>query len=204
MTQTLSTRTVCCKLSLDADAASAIWATATAFNAAATYSAQVAWRERITNPAYKNGIYARTVTVSDLINDFAPTSDDNDEAAYVASIERDVLTRGGGPKERPVSEEKRTPGWIARQLSRHWLTKARHASSGRKRPGTATRPLSSTEWRYSPVNTWASVLRLPWIVPGRIRETAPPPHRAVVADRSIGRAHPSSPLCATWRHLAAS
>ncbi|NTU80043.1 MAG: IS200/IS605 family element transposase accessory protein TnpB [Chloroflexales bacterium] len=49
MTQTLSTRTVCCKLSLDADAATTIQATAVQFNAAATYCAQVAWAERITN-----------------------------------------------------------------------------------------------------------------------------------------------------------
>ncbi len=49
MTQTLSTRTVCCKLSLDADAANAIRATAEAFNAAATSCASVAWNERITN-----------------------------------------------------------------------------------------------------------------------------------------------------------
>ncbi|WP_129673880.1 hypothetical protein [Candidatus Chloroploca sp. Khr17] len=49
MIQMLSTRTVCCKLSLDADAVAAILATAEAFNAAATYCASVAWEERITN-----------------------------------------------------------------------------------------------------------------------------------------------------------
>jgi putative transposase len=49
MMQTLSTRTVCCKLSLDADAIIALRATAEAFNAAATYCASVAWNERITN-----------------------------------------------------------------------------------------------------------------------------------------------------------
>jgi IS605 OrfB family transposase len=49
MTQTFSTRTVCCKLSLDADPATAIRTTAVQFNAAATYCASVAWEERITN-----------------------------------------------------------------------------------------------------------------------------------------------------------
>jgi putative transposase len=49
MIQTLSTRTVCCRLALDADAVTAIRATAVAFNAAATYCASVAWNERITN-----------------------------------------------------------------------------------------------------------------------------------------------------------
>jgi IS605 OrfB family transposase len=49
MIQTLSTRTVCCKLSLDADATAAIQATAVQFNAAASSCASVAWNERITN-----------------------------------------------------------------------------------------------------------------------------------------------------------
>ncbi len=49
MTQTFSTRTVCCKLSLDAAAIAAIRATAEAFNAAATSCASVAWQQRITN-----------------------------------------------------------------------------------------------------------------------------------------------------------
>lgn len=49
MSEAFSTRTVCCKLSLDTDAATAILATAAAFNAAATYCASVAWSERITN-----------------------------------------------------------------------------------------------------------------------------------------------------------
>ncbi|MCG8350729.1 MAG: hypothetical protein MI924_23410, partial [Chloroflexales bacterium] len=49
MKQTFSTRTVCCKLSLDTFAATAIRSTAEAFNAAATFCAQVAWNERITN-----------------------------------------------------------------------------------------------------------------------------------------------------------
>ncbi len=49
MTPTRSTRTVCCKLSLDTDATAAIRATAEAFNAAATYCAAVAWHKRITN-----------------------------------------------------------------------------------------------------------------------------------------------------------
>ena len=49
MTQTFSIRTICCNLSLDADAATAIRSTAAVFNAAATSCAQVAWNERITN-----------------------------------------------------------------------------------------------------------------------------------------------------------
>ncbi len=49
MMQTLSTRTVCCKLSLDNPSVAAIRATAEAFNAAATSCASVAWEQRLTN-----------------------------------------------------------------------------------------------------------------------------------------------------------
>jgi IS605 OrfB family transposase len=46
---TNATRTICCKLSLTPEALTAIQATAVAFNAAATFCAQVAWTERLTN-----------------------------------------------------------------------------------------------------------------------------------------------------------
>ncbi len=49
MSTSFSTRTICCKLSLDAAAIAAIRATAEAFNAAATFCASVAWEQRITN-----------------------------------------------------------------------------------------------------------------------------------------------------------
>jgi putative transposase len=49
MSDTLSTRTVCCKLRVDAAADGALRTTQAAFNAAATYCAQVAWEKRITN-----------------------------------------------------------------------------------------------------------------------------------------------------------
>ena len=49
MTVTLSTRTVCCKLAVDAAADAALRQTQSAFNAAASYCAAVAWNERVTN-----------------------------------------------------------------------------------------------------------------------------------------------------------
>ncbi len=49
MIQTRSTRTVCCPSILSGVAVGALLATAAAFNAAATFCAQVAWHERITN-----------------------------------------------------------------------------------------------------------------------------------------------------------
>lgn len=61
-----------------------------------------AWRERLTDPTYKGGVYARTVTVADLIHVYAPSSDGNNEAAYVASIERDVTSWGVAPPKESV------------------------------------------------------------------------------------------------------
>src|SRR6266542_5451332 len=49
MTVTLSTRTVCCKLTVDAAANAALRQTQTAFNAAASYCATVAWEQGVTN-----------------------------------------------------------------------------------------------------------------------------------------------------------
>lgn len=46
-----------------------------------------AWRERITSPDYKGGVYARTTTIADLIRVYAPSSDNNNEAGYVRTIE---------------------------------------------------------------------------------------------------------------------
>src|SRR5437867_2453803 len=45
----LSIRTVCCKLAVDAAADAALRQTQTAFNAAASYCATVAWDEQVTN-----------------------------------------------------------------------------------------------------------------------------------------------------------
>jgi putative transposase len=49
MTVTLSTRTICCKLTVGPVADTALRQTQAAFNAAASYCAQVAWNERVTN-----------------------------------------------------------------------------------------------------------------------------------------------------------
>jgi hypothetical protein len=49
MSETLCMRTVCCKLALDARAATAVRDTAVAFNAAASYCATIAWEHDITN-----------------------------------------------------------------------------------------------------------------------------------------------------------
>jgi hypothetical protein len=62
-----------------------------------------AWRERITSPDYKGGIYAQTVSLEDLIHVYAPGDDDNDEAAYAATIRTLFLTWGVTPKETPMA-----------------------------------------------------------------------------------------------------
>lgn len=64
------------------------------------------WKVRITSPTYKGGVYADTITVADLIHVYAPSSDNNDEAAYVRTVETvinslPVLTTEP-PKEGPT------------------------------------------------------------------------------------------------------
>lgn len=49
MTQTLSIRTICCKLAVDPAADAALRQTQVAFNQAASYCASVAWEQRVTN-----------------------------------------------------------------------------------------------------------------------------------------------------------
>lgn len=44
------------------------------------------WLDRITSPTYKNGIYAKTETVEDLVMVYAPPYDSNDVPNYVATI----------------------------------------------------------------------------------------------------------------------
>lgn len=51
-----------------------------------------AWRSRITDPAYKGGVYNDTVTIADLIHVYAPGSDGNDEAEY-GRVVRTVIAR---------------------------------------------------------------------------------------------------------------
>ena len=49
MSNTVSTRTICCKLALDSASDTALRATQVAFNQAATYCASVAWEQEVTN-----------------------------------------------------------------------------------------------------------------------------------------------------------
>lgn len=54
------------------------------------------WKARLTDPSYA---YAATVTLSDLVHIYAPSSDNNNESAYVATVQGviDKLTPGGIP-----------------------------------------------------------------------------------------------------------
>jgi len=68
-----------------------------------------AWKARITSPTYKNGVYARTVTLADLIAVYAPPHDNNDPARY----EREVRERIAAYREdTSVPELNMTKGLI--------------------------------------------------------------------------------------------
>jgi hypothetical protein len=61
-----------------------------------------AWHDRITSPTYKDGIYAETKSLEDLIHVYAPGSDNNNEANYVATIEILFDRWGVTPKEKSM------------------------------------------------------------------------------------------------------
>jgi hypothetical protein len=46
-----------------------------------------AWKDRITSPTYKDGIYAGTVTLADLVRIYAPPHDANDTNLYVDTVQ---------------------------------------------------------------------------------------------------------------------
>lgn len=72
-----------------------------------------AWRERLYSTTYKQGIYARTVTIADLISVYAPKSDGNDTEGYIAKVVAGMNRNGFDPPvttpatpEEPVEQEK--------------------------------------------------------------------------------------------------
>lgn len=74
----------------------------------------LAWRARLYDANYKQGIYARTKSIADLIAVYAPKSDGNDTEGYIrkviAEIERNGLVTAGDP---PVT----APGTGEEQVS---------------------------------------------------------------------------------------
>lgn len=76
----------------------------------------LAWRERLYDPAYKQGVYAKTVTIADLIATYAPKSDGNDTEGYISKIVAGINRNGFDPPvttpstpEEPVEQEKPMP-----------------------------------------------------------------------------------------------
>lgn len=60
-----------------------------------------AWRSRVYDPSYKNGVYANTDTIEEFFNAYAPEWDNNDTEAYIREsvdgINRlGLLSSGGG------------------------------------------------------------------------------------------------------------
>ena len=61
-----------------------------------------AWRDRITDPQYKGGVYDKTVSILELVERFAPANDNNDPSAYAAIVAARVTawlsTESGAPE----------------------------------------------------------------------------------------------------------
>ena len=67
------------------------------------------WRQRITSPTYKNGIYADTETIAELIHVFAPTSENATEQYIAGVVQRmnayPVVVETPSTPEEPIPEE---------------------------------------------------------------------------------------------------
>ena len=71
----------------------------------------LAWRERLYSTTYKQGIYARTVTIADLISVYAPKSDGNDTDGYIAKVVAGMNRNGFDPPvTTPATPEEPVPG----------------------------------------------------------------------------------------------
>jgi len=61
-----------------------------------------AWRDRITDPQYKGGVYDKTVSILELVERYAPGFDNNDPSAYAAIVAARVTawlsTESGAPE----------------------------------------------------------------------------------------------------------
>jgi hypothetical protein len=53
-----------------------------------------AWRDRLYSPIYKQGIYAKTTTIADLISVYAPKSDGNDTDGYIKGVVNGINKNG--------------------------------------------------------------------------------------------------------------
>jgi len=69
----------------------------------ATYADAIrAWRDRITDPTYRGGVYDKTVSILELVERYAPGFDNNDPSAYAAIVAARVTawlsTESGAPE----------------------------------------------------------------------------------------------------------
>ncbi len=100
MTDTLSTRTICCKVVLDSAADLALLQTQTAFNRAATYCATAAWDQRVTNKnKLHHLVYAETRITYGLGAQLACCA--RDKAAEAVRAVRSALSAATLPRARP-------------------------------------------------------------------------------------------------------
>ena len=59
--------------------------------------AALAWRNRLYDPLYKQGIYLKTNTIADLIRTYAPASDGNDTEGYIRKVVAGINANGFDP-----------------------------------------------------------------------------------------------------------
>jgi len=118
--------------------------------------AALAWRVRLYDPRYKQGIYTRTTTIADLIGVYAPKSDGNDTEGYIAKVVATINDNGFDPPvttpstpPEPIPGEQETPVTVPQYLDYSSLSfpvevRFIPASQTMQRPGYAMAPARTT------------------------------------------------------------
>jgi hypothetical protein len=79
--------------------------------------AAAAWRARLYDDSYKDGVYKRTRTISELIHTYAPESDGNDTEGYIAGVVAGINKNGIEASTTPEEPPMATPEQIKPQYT---------------------------------------------------------------------------------------
>lgn len=91
-----------------------------------------AWRNRLYDPTYKDGVYTKTKTIFDMVSRYAPREDGNDPEGYtdglIAEMQRNGFDTGGKPVALRVKQwwlpttNRNFPGLFLDNVAELWIT----------------------------------------------------------------------------------
>lgn len=121
-----------------------------------------AWRSRLYDPRYKQGIYTRTVTIADLIGVYAPASDGNDTEGYIRKLVADINRNGFDPPvttpSTPAEPVEQEPSMATPVFGRvpHPLYQNRIVTSSRAWDDLGPRTIRAAVWHRMYGTLWGT------------------------------------------------